>query len=165
MSETASVRPALTDLTASELADGLRRRSFSCRELMQATVDRIHALNPIFNTIVNMAPVEKLLAEADAADADLASGKVRGWLHGIPMAVKDFADVVGFPTTKGCELLASNMPTSDSILTAPVILGACVVEVRQVAAVVDDALRIRVREPHTRECRVLEGRPPVSDSP
>lgn len=127
MSETASVGPALTDLTASELADGLRRRSFSCRELMQTTVDRIHALNPIFNTIVNMAPVEKLLAEADAADADLASGKVRGWLHGIPMAVKDFADVVGFPTTKGCELLASNMPTSDSILTARMKAAGCIV--------------------------------------
>src|SRR5688500_1604139 len=109
MSETAIAKLVLSDLPTYELADGLRRRLFSCRELMQATIDRIHALNPIFNTIVNMAPVEKLLAEADAADAELASGKVRGWLHGIPMAVKDFADVVGFPTTKGCELLASNM--------------------------------------------------------
>lgn len=114
--------PTLPDLTASELADGLRRRSFSCREVMQSALHRIHALNPVFNAIVNMAPDEKLLAEADAADAELANG-----LHGIPMVVKDFADVVGFPTTKGCELLASHMPTSDSIMTARMKAAGCIV--------------------------------------
>lgn len=127
MSVNTAIRMPLSDLTASELADGLRRRSFSCRELMQATLERIHALNPVFNTIVNLAPDEKLLADAEAADAELARGNVRGWLHGIPMAVKDFADVVGFPTTKGCELLANQMPASDSIITARMKAAGCIV--------------------------------------
>src|SRR6476619_2664273 len=47
----------------------------------------------------------------------------------------------------------------------PVVLRSRVVEVRQVAAVVDDALRIRVREPDARQRRVLEGRAPARDAP
>ena len=47
----------------------------------------------------------------------------------------------------------------------PVVLDARVVEVGQVAPVVDDALRVRVREPHARERRVLEGRPPIRHAP
>lgn len=108
----------LTDLNASALAEGLRQRKFSCREVMRATLDSIHALNPTHNAIWNLAPDDELLAQADMADAELHRGQLRGWLHGVPIAVKDFADVVGFPTTKGCELLADNMPTSDSIMTA-----------------------------------------------
>ncbi len=46
----------------------------------------------------------------------------------------------------------------------PVVLGSGVVEVREVAAVVDDALRVRVREPDARERRVLERGAPVSES-
>ncbi|MHA7685887.1 amidase [Cupriavidus sp. PET2-C1] len=117
----------LTDLSASQLAEALRRHEFSCRDLMQATLTRIHALNPVFNAIVNLAPDESLLAQADMADADLARGRDRGWLHGIPIAIKDFADAVGFPTTKGCELLAANMPRTDSIMTARLKDAGCIV--------------------------------------
>ena len=46
-----------------------------------------------------------------------------------------------------------------------VVLRACVVEVRQVAPVVDDALRVRVGEPHASQRRVLERRPPIGDPP
>ncbi len=46
-----------------------------------------------------------------------------------------------------------------------VVLRACVVEVRQVPPVVDDALRVRVGEPHASQRRVLEGRPPIGDAP
>lgn len=117
----------LTDLTASELGAGLRQGRFSCREVMQATLARIHALNPAFNAIVNLAADEALLAQADEADRDLAAGRGRGWLHGVPVAIKDAADAVGFPTTKGCELLADNMPAQDSIMTARMKAAGCIV--------------------------------------
>lgn len=122
-----AVQSNLTDLTASELAEGLRSGAFSCREVMSATLNRIHALNSTYNTIVNLASDEMLLAQADNADAELARGEVRGWLHGIPIAIKDFADAVGFPTTKGCELLASQMPNNDSIMTARMKAAGCIV--------------------------------------
>lgn len=117
----------ITDLTASELGAALRRRTFSCRDAMQATLARIHALNPTFNTIVNLAPEAALLAQADEADRALAAGEDRGWLHGIPVAIKDAADAVGFPTTKGCELLARNLPPRDSIMTARMKAAGCIV--------------------------------------
>jgi amidase len=117
----------LTDLTASELAAGLRGRKFSCRELMHATLERIHALNPVHNAIVNLAPDDVLLSKAGDADRALAERQDTGWLHGIPIAIKDAADAVGFPTTKGCELLAGNMPRRDSIMTARLRAAGCIV--------------------------------------
>jgi len=117
----------LTDLTASQLGEGLRRKHFSCREVMQATLARTVALNPRFNAIVNLAPEDALLAQADDADRELAAGRDRGWLHGVPVAIKDAADAVGFPTTKGCELLAGNMPGRDSIMTARMKAAGCIV--------------------------------------
>src|SRR4029079_14632310 len=59
------------------------------------------------------------------------------------------------------ELRAVHAQTAE----VPVVLRSRVVEVRQVAAVVDDALRIRVREPDARQLRVLEGRAPARDAP
>jgi amidase len=118
---------ALTDLTASELGAGLRQGDFSCREVMQATLARIHAQNPTYNAIVNLADDDLLLAQADEADRDWAAGRDRGWLHGVPVAIKDAADALGFPTTKGCVLLERNLPTCDSIMTARMKAAGCIV--------------------------------------
>src|SRR5206468_7333125 len=98
----------ITDLGASQLSALIAERELSCREVMQAFLARIHKLNPTFNAIVNLASDDKLLAQADAYDKELAAGASRGWLHGIPVAIKDAADAAGFPTTKGCELLADS---------------------------------------------------------
>jgi amidase len=117
----------LTDLTASELGAGLRRGDFSCREVMRATLSRIQALNPTFNAVVNLAAEHSLLVQADDADRELAAGRERGWLHGVPVAIKDAADAAGFPTTKGCELLAHDMPARDSIMTARMKAAGCIV--------------------------------------
>jgi amidase len=117
----------LTDFDASTLDTLLQRGETSCRELMRATLARIHALNPTFNAIVNLAPDEALLAQADEADRELKGGRRRGWLHGIPVAIKDASDAVGFPTTKGCELLARNKPVRDSIMTARMKAAGCIV--------------------------------------
>jgi amidase len=106
--------PAFLD--AAKLSRLIHARTVSCREVMQALLARIHAVNPIYNAIVNLAPEDALLARADAADAELARGASRGWLHGIPIAIKDAADAQGFPTTRGCELLARNMPVRDSVM-------------------------------------------------
>ncbi|AMO22002.1 amidase [Ramlibacter solisilvae] len=117
----------LTNADASTLGALLQRGEVSCLELMRATLDRIHARNPVFNAIVNLAPDEVLLAAASAADEELKAGRLRGWLHGIPIAIKDASDALGFPTTKGCELLARNKPPRDSIMTARMKAAGCIV--------------------------------------
>ena len=118
---------AITDWDASDLSAALHARQVSCREVMSAYLARIHALNPVFNAIVNLAPDDALLAQADAADAELARGASRGWLHGIPQAIKDTGTVKGFPTTLGSTLLARNLPAEDGIMAARMRAAGCIV--------------------------------------
>lgn len=110
--------PDITDLDATALSQALHRRQCSCRELMQATLARIGRLNPALNAIVNLAPAERLLAEADAHDALLAQGRSKGWLHGLPVAIKDAAQAAGFATTMGSPLLHDAVATEDGLMTA-----------------------------------------------
>ena len=117
----------ITDLDASALSQAIHQRDISCREVMAAYLARIHKLNPLYNAIVNLAPDDVLLAEADACDAELAKGHSRGWLHGIPQAIKDMADAVGFPTTRGSTLMAGHMPASDGVMVARMKAAGCIV--------------------------------------
>jgi amidase len=95
------VTPAgLLALDATRLGRRIAAREVSCRELMQASLDRIAALNPVHNAIVSLRGRAELLAEADAHDAVLARGEFTGWMHGFPVAVKDLSDVQGLPTTR-----------------------------------------------------------------
>lgn len=116
-----------TALDALALSRAVRAREVSCREVMQAFLARIHRLNPVFNAIVNLAPDDVLLAQADARDAELAQGRWCGWLHGLPQAVKDTGQAQGFPTTFGSPLLAGAVATADSTYVARMKAAGCIV--------------------------------------
>jgi amidase len=108
----------ITDFNASELSDCIHQRQVSCSEVMQAYLHRIQALNTRFNALVNLAAADTLMAQAAQCDAELVQGQSRGWLHGIPQAIKDTGHALGFPSTLGSRLLARQMPRTDSIMTA-----------------------------------------------
>jgi amidase len=108
----------LTDLSADDLSRAIHARAVSCREVMAAYLARIHRLNPALNAIVNLADDEVLLAQADQRDAELASGTSRGWLHGVPQAIKDTGHAAGFPTTYGCVLLENAVASHDGVMAA-----------------------------------------------
>ena len=118
---------AITEKSADALSQAIHRREVSCREVMQAYLARIHRLNPRFNAIVSLAPDELLLREADQRDAELAQGRSRGWMHGMPQAIKDASDAAGFPTTLGSVLLKDNVAQSDSIMTSRMRAAGCIV--------------------------------------
>jgi amidase len=117
----------LTDLDAHALSGAIHARRFSCRELMQVTLARVHRLNPVANAIVSLADDDALLAQADTCDAELARGHSRGWLHGVPQAIKDTGHAVGFPTTLGSPLLRGALPTQDSLYVARTKAAGCIV--------------------------------------
>ncbi|MDH5205616.1 MAG: amidase, partial [Hylemonella sp.] len=94
---------------------------------MLAYLARIHLLNPCFNAIVNLAPDEVLLRQADARDAELARGQSRGWMHGMPQAIKDTGHALGFPSTLGSTVLRDAMPAHDSLMTARMKAAGCIV--------------------------------------
>ena len=112
----------ITDLDALELSSAIHAGIVSCREVMAAYLERIDRLNPRLNAIVSRAPHEDLLRQADERDAELARGRSRsgsrGWMHGLPQAIKDIAHAAGFPTTQGNRLLKDAVAAQDSLYVA-----------------------------------------------
>ena len=117
----ASALPAdITDISGSLLSSAIRERAVSCREVMQAYLERIDRLNPVYNAIVSRVEGDVLLRQAAEADRELDAGRYRGWLHGVPHAVKDLADVAGLPTSHGSPLFAGTVADEDELPIARV---------------------------------------------
>ena len=117
----------ITDLDAQALSTAIHTGQVSCRDVMQAYLQRIHALNPQANALVNLAADETLLKQADERDASLARGESMGWLHGVPQAIKDTGHALGFPTTFGSPILHDARPDSDSLYVARMKAAGCIV--------------------------------------
>ncbi len=117
----------ITALDASALSEAIHARRFSCREVMQAYLARIQRLNPKYNALVSLRPDDELLAEADARDAELARGSSRGWMHGMPQAIKDLANAAGLPTTLGSPLMRDFIAPEDGLMTARMKAAGCIV--------------------------------------
>ncbi len=118
---------AITVLDAEALSQAIHARKVACREVMTSYLQRIHALNPRFNAIVNLAPDDVLLRQADVCDAELARGESRGWMHGFPQAIKDTSHAAGFPSTLGSVLLKDAVAAQDSVMTARMKAAGCIV--------------------------------------
>src|SRR6185312_5889130 len=79
----------------------------------QAYLDRIAQLNPLINAYITVT-ADRALEDARRADAELAAGKSRGPLHGIPIALKDLYETAGIRTTAGSKVFAGYIPEHDS---------------------------------------------------
>ena len=107
---------ALTDLGAVALGRRIAAGETSSVEVCTAFLDRIEALNPGLNALVSLRPRGDVLAEAAAADAEIAATGPRSLLHGLPMAPKDLAATRGLTTTWGSPLYRNNIPAEDGLL-------------------------------------------------
>ncbi|WIX32422.1 amidase [Salinicola sp. JS01] len=104
--------------SATALSRRIHAREVSCSEVMAAYLAHIDAANPSLNALVSRRPSATLLAEAETADRELAAGRSRGWLHGIPQAIKDLSDVQGLPTVQGSPLCRDHRADADSLMVA-----------------------------------------------
>ena len=99
---------ALTGLSVKQTLAGLRKGEYSCRELMQAYLERIAALEPRVHAFITLAE-EQALTLADAADARYAAARRQGLetppLLGLPIAVKDLIMVEGMRCSCGSAIL------------------------------------------------------------
>jgi amidase len=100
--------------SAVELAAMIRDREVSSREVVQAHLDRIEAVNPSLNAIVRLLPDEALAAADEADAADRAGGDQRGPLHGVPFTVKENIDLAGTATTQAVPALAQAVAPIDA---------------------------------------------------
>jgi len=104
-------------LTATELAQRIKTRAVSSREVMQSHLHRLDAVNPRINAIVDWR-ADEALAEADAADAALARGDDLGPLHGVPVTIKVNVDQKGWATSNGVVARRNDMASEDSAVVA-----------------------------------------------
>ncbi len=103
---------AIWQMSATALSAAIARRALAPSEVMAAALDRIAAVNPAINAIVGLRDPDALMAEARAADA----AAPRGWLHGMPLAVKDLQAVAGVRSTWGSPIFAGFVPQADEML-------------------------------------------------
>jgi amidase len=100
-------------MPARQMADLIRQKKLSAREVMQAHLKQISRVNPKVNAIVTLVPEDRLMAQAAAVDEALAKGNWLGPLHGLPVGVKDLHETQGIRTTYGSPLHRDFIPDFD----------------------------------------------------
>ncbi len=98
-------------------AAAVKARTVSPVELTRAYLDRIERLDGRLYSYITVA-AGVAMQQAQAAEAELATGRYRGPLHGIPVGVKDQMNTAGILTTGGSSMLSTNIPTSDATVVA-----------------------------------------------
>ncbi|MDE2515160.1 MAG: amidase [Rhodospirillales bacterium] len=85
--------------------------------LMTALLDRIARIDPVINAFIRL-DADTAIAAAAHATQEIAAGRKRGPLHGIPVGIKDIIDVAGLPTTCHSKILVDNIAKADAAVVA-----------------------------------------------
>ncbi|WP_428925856.1 amidase [Marinibacterium sp. SX1] len=109
--------------SATDLVRDMRAGSLTAEALMEATLDRIDAVNGQVNAIVSMAGRQDLIDQARAADR----AGLTGPLAGLPIAIKDLANAAGFETSQGSPVFAGQIAAKDDIMTARIRQAGAIV--------------------------------------
>ena len=107
----------LATLTLKQASDLLRRKATSPVELIEACLARIDRHNGALNAFISVTR-EQALAAARDAESELARGRRRGPLHGIPIALKDNIDTSGIRTTAASAVFKDRVPAEDAAVVA-----------------------------------------------
>ncbi|WP_194904579.1 amidase [Catenulispora rubra] len=113
------------EMSATEITAGVRDRTFSAEEVMRSCLDRIEAVNPVLNALIDVRP-EEALADARRADQAVAAGERLGPLHGVPVSTKIDTDQAGRICSLGLVSQADAVADGDA---------ACVAALRDAGAV------------------------------
>jgi Asp-tRNA(Asn)/Glu-tRNA(Gln) amidotransferase A subunit family amidase len=96
-----------------ELSHWIQTRKLSSERLTHLYLDRLERFNPKLRCAITVTR-DRALAQARKADAEIAAGKYRGALHGVPWGAKDLLDTAGIPTTYGAEPFRNRVPQTDA---------------------------------------------------
>jgi len=116
------------------LSRWMEQRELTSQRLAQIYLDRLERFNPKLRCVITLTR-DLAIRQAKVADAEIAAGKYRGPLHGIPWGAKDLLDTAGIPTTYGAEPYQNRVPAQDAavvkllnqagaVLVAKLSLGA-----------------------------------------
>lgn len=133
-----SALPASEDAIAfapvGQLSRWIERRKLTSTRLTEIYLHRLERFNAQLRCVITLLR-DHALAQAGQADAEIAAGRYRGPLHGIPWGAKDLLDTVGIPTTYGAEPYRDRVPAANAtvvdrlnaagaVLVAKLSLGA-----------------------------------------
>jgi len=105
-----------TYLSIAEVSELVRKKKVSPVELVRTSLNRIELLNPKLNAFITVNG-DIALKEAKLAETEIANGKWKGQLHGIPIALKDNIDTAGIKTTAASGVYRDRIPTEDAEVT------------------------------------------------
>ncbi len=103
--------------TIAGLAQALKTRAITAEAITVQCLDRIAERNPSVNAFITVL-ADGALAQARDADREIATGKYRGPLHGIPISLKDLIDLRGTPTTAASKVRQRHIAEADAPLVA-----------------------------------------------
>ena len=107
----------IVEMDADALSRAIHGRQVSCREVMQAYLAQIERFNPQVNALVVAAAGRRSCwPRPTTATRQLDQGQSRGWMHGMPQALKDLAATPGMRTTMGSPLFHELSPQHDAIM-------------------------------------------------
>jgi Asp-tRNA(Asn)/Glu-tRNA(Gln) amidotransferase A subunit family amidase len=120
--------------SVAQLSRWIEAKGITSERLTQIYLDRLERFDPKLRCVITLTK-DHAMEQARRADAEIAAGKYRGPLHGIPWGAKDLLDTAGIPTTYGAEPYRNRVPAKDSavaerlnaagaVLVAKLSLGA-----------------------------------------
>ena len=113
-----SLPPNDTDIafaSVSQLSRWIEQRKLTSQRLTEIYLARLQQFNTRLRCVITLT-ADHARAQAKQADQEIAAGKYRGPLHGIPYGVKDLLDTAGIPTTYGAEIYRNRVPAADSVV-------------------------------------------------
>ena len=112
------------------LATAIETREVWVREVVDATLDRIADRDASLRAFTAVLS-DSARVDADRADQEIAAGRYRGPLHGVPVSIKDLIDIAGVPTTAASRVTGRAPATSDALVVArlraagAILIGKC----------------------------------------
>ncbi|MCH7800593.1 MAG: amidase, partial [Chloroflexi bacterium] len=103
----------LVFLSATELASKIRHKEVSPVEAVEAYLERITEIDPKLNAYITVL-ADEALAEARQSESDIAAGRIKGPLHGVPVGVKDQIHTKGIRTSDASKVRADFVPDADA---------------------------------------------------
>jgi Asp-tRNA(Asn)/Glu-tRNA(Gln) amidotransferase A subunit family amidase len=103
--------------SVAQLSRWIEGRQITSERLTEIYLRRLERFDPKLHCVITLTR-EHALAQARHADAEIAAGRYRGPLHGIPWGAKDLLDTANIPTTYGAEPFRNRIPTADSAVAA-----------------------------------------------
>lgn len=97
------------------LSRWIEMRQLTSERLTHIYLDRLERFNPKLRCVITLTR-DLALSQAHEADREIAAGRYRGPLHGIPWGAKDLLDTAGIPTTYGAEPFRNRVPTQDAVV-------------------------------------------------